>query len=315
MMLLWRPRNAIRTHVRCDPTTSTRIENRIRHLAFGHGRTSASARRWPGWRPGSRCRRSPRGSRTPAWRRAGLQAERHPARHGHAFRRHLTAHDQLRRRNYVDKAIDFDRVSAAGTVDDMRILLVGAGGVGSAFCAIAARRDFFEQIVVCDYDGARAKAAADAVGDARFSAAQVDATSADAVADLVREHGITHVMNAVDPRFVMPIFDGALAGGADYLDMAMSLSVRHPDKPYEQTGVKLGDEQFAVARTSGRRRAGSRWSASAWSPVCPTCSPGTPPTTCSARSTNSAPATAPTSPSTATSSRRRSRSGRPSRSA
>jgi saccharopine dehydrogenase-like NADP-dependent oxidoreductase len=53
-------------------------------------------------------------------------------------------------------------------------------------------------------------------------------------------------MNAVDPRFVMPIFNGALAGGADYLDMAMSLSARHPDKPYELTGVKLGDEQFAV---------------------------------------------------------------------
>jgi saccharopine dehydrogenase-like NADP-dependent oxidoreductase len=53
-------------------------------------------------------------------------------------------------------------------------------------------------------------------------------------------------MNAVDPRFVMPIFNGALAGGADYLDMAMSLSQRHPDKPYELTGVKLGDEQFAA---------------------------------------------------------------------
>ena len=129
----------------------------------------------------------------------------------------------------------------------MRILLVGAGGVGSAFCAIAARRDFFEQIVVCDYDEARAAAAVEEVGDPRFSAAQVDAGSAGAVAGLVRQHGITHVMNAVDPRFVMPIFNGALAGGADYLDMAMSLSHRHPDKPYELTGVKLGDEQFAVA--------------------------------------------------------------------
>ncbi|NKZ15741.1 ATP-binding protein [Mycolicibacterium septicum DSM 44393] len=129
----------------------------------------------------------------------------------------------------------------------MRILLVGAGGVGSAFCAIAARRDFFEQIVVCDYDEARAAAAVEEVGDPRFIAAQVDAGSADAVAGLVRQHGITHVMNAVDPRFVMPIFNGALAGGADYLDMAMSLSHRHPDKPYELTGVKLGDEQFAVA--------------------------------------------------------------------
>jgi saccharopine dehydrogenase-like NADP-dependent oxidoreductase len=53
-------------------------------------------------------------------------------------------------------------------------------------------------------------------------------------------------MNAVDPRFVMPIFNGALAGGADYLDMAMSLSQRHPERPYELTAVKLGDEQFAA---------------------------------------------------------------------
>ncbi|TQK29329.1 saccharopine dehydrogenase C-terminal domain-containing protein [Arthrobacter sp. SLBN-53] len=137
----------------------------------------------------------------------------------------------------------------------MRILLVGAGGVGSAFCAIAARRDFFEQIVVADYDLVRAERAAGSVGDPRFSAARVDATSADAVAELVRAHGITHVMNAVDPRFVMPIFNGAHAGGADYLDMAMSLSVRHPDKPYELTGVKLGDEQFEAEqqwRDAGR---------------------------------------------------------------
>jgi saccharopine dehydrogenase-like NADP-dependent oxidoreductase len=43
----------------------------------------------------------------------------------------------------------------------------------------------------------------------------------------------------------MPIFDGAFAAGADYLDMAMSLSRPDPDAPYERPGVKLGDEQFA----------------------------------------------------------------------
>ena len=37
------------------------------------------------------------------------------------------------------------------------------------------------------------------------------------------------------------------AAGADYLDMAMSLSQPHPERPYEETGVKLGDEQFARA--------------------------------------------------------------------
>jgi saccharopine dehydrogenase (NAD+, L-lysine-forming) len=127
----------------------------------------------------------------------------------------------------------------------MRILLVGAGGVGAAFAAIAARRDFFESVVVTDYDLARAERAA--AVDPRFAAAQVDASSASSVEALVREHAVTHVMNAVDPRFVMPIFEGAFAGGADYLDMAMSLSRPHPDAPYEKTGVKLGDEQFAAA--------------------------------------------------------------------
>ena len=121
---------------------------------------------------------------------------------------------------------------------------MGAGGVGSAFCAIAKRRDFFERIVVADYDEVRAQQAVDAVSDSRFTATRVDASSEDAIAALIRRHGITHVVNAVDPRFNMPIFNGSLAGGANYLDMAMSLSKRHPEKPYELTGVKLGDEQF-----------------------------------------------------------------------
>jgi saccharopine dehydrogenase (NAD+, L-lysine forming) len=127
----------------------------------------------------------------------------------------------------------------------MRILLVGAGGVGGAFASIAARRDFFESIVVADYDETRAQKAAG--GDDRYIAARIDASAADSVTALCREHGITHVMNAVDPVFNMPVFDGAFAAGADYLDMAMSLSEPHPETPYETPGVKLGDAQFAVA--------------------------------------------------------------------
>ncbi|MFJ6195289.1 saccharopine dehydrogenase family protein [Micromonospora sp. NPDC092111] len=136
----------------------------------------------------------------------------------------------------------------------MRILLVGAGGVGSAAVAIAARRSFFETVVVADYELTRAERAVAGHG-ARFVAARVDASSADAVAALCREHRITHVLNAVDPRFVMPIFDGAFAAGADYLDMAMSLSHPHPSRAHTETGVKLGDEQFALAdRWSGAGR-------------------------------------------------------------
>jgi saccharopine dehydrogenase-like NADP-dependent oxidoreductase len=124
----------------------------------------------------------------------------------------------------------------------VRILQIGAGAVGSAAVSIAVRRKFFEAYVVADYSSARAEAC---VADDRFSSATVDASSAEAVAELCRAHRITHVFNAVDPRFVMPIFDGALAAGADYLDMAMSLSTPDPAAPYSRPGVKLGDDQFA----------------------------------------------------------------------
>jgi saccharopine dehydrogenase (NAD+, L-lysine-forming) len=137
----------------------------------------------------------------------------------------------------------------------MRVLLVGAGGVGSAAAGIAARHDFFTRFVVADYDPARATRTVGSVADDRFVAARVDASDASAVTALCRAHGITHVLNAVDPRFVLPVFEGAHAAGADYLDMAMSLSRPHPDAPYRQTGVKLGDEQFAAAdawQASGR---------------------------------------------------------------
>ncbi|MGL5911584.1 MAG: saccharopine dehydrogenase family protein [Phycicoccus sp.] len=135
----------------------------------------------------------------------------------------------------------------------MRVLMVGAGGVGDAAARIAAERGFVESWVVADHDVARAERTVAAVrarhpDDRRFSSAQVDASDAAAVQALAREVGATHVLNAVDPRFVMPLFEGAFAAGADYLDMAMSLSQRHPAEPYAKVGVKLGDEQFAQAR-------------------------------------------------------------------
>jgi saccharopine dehydrogenase-like NADP-dependent oxidoreductase len=134
----------------------------------------------------------------------------------------------------------------------MRVLMIGAGGVGDAAAKIAAERDFYDLWLIADYDLERAKRttrAAKARGGshAKFVATQVDASSAEEVANLARQHQITHVFNAVDPRFVMPIFEGALAAGCDYLDMAMSLSKAHPTDPYAKVGLKLGDEQFAMA--------------------------------------------------------------------
>ncbi len=130
----------------------------------------------------------------------------------------------------------------------MRILVVGAGGVGTAVVAIAARRGFFEHLVVADHDAARVeRALAQVTGDPRFSGAGVDASDVASIVALIREWRVTHVLNAVDPRFVMPIFDACHEAGVDYLDMAMSLSHPHPERPHELTGEKLGDRQFEMA--------------------------------------------------------------------
>jgi len=129
----------------------------------------------------------------------------------------------------------------------VRILVIGAGGVGAAAASVAARRDFFERIVLADVDASRAQAAADRTGDPRFAAAAVDASDAAAIADLARAERADAVLNAVDPRFNPAIFEAAFAAGCTYLDMAMTLSEPHPERPYEEPGVKLGDAQFDAA--------------------------------------------------------------------
>ena len=125
----------------------------------------------------------------------------------------------------------------------MRILLVGAGGVGTAIARIAARRQFAE-LIVADYDLGRAQRAA--ASKDTYTAVQLDARNEAATAALLAEHRCDALMNATDPRFVMPLFRAALAARVHYLDMAMSLSHPHPDEPYVKTGVKLGDDQFAM---------------------------------------------------------------------
>ncbi|MER5892912.1 saccharopine dehydrogenase C-terminal domain-containing protein [Streptomyces sp. NPDC001876] len=131
----------------------------------------------------------------------------------------------------------------------MRVLLVGAGGVGTAITRIAARRPFFEHMTVADYDLARAEKAVAALGESghRFNAVRLDASDPAAVGAALGESRCDVLLNATDPRFVLPLFEAALAYGANYLDMAMSLSRPHPDRPYEKCGVKLGDAQFERA--------------------------------------------------------------------
>jgi saccharopine dehydrogenase-like NADP-dependent oxidoreductase len=130
----------------------------------------------------------------------------------------------------------------------MRVLVVGAGGVGSAFTSIASRRGAIEHLTVADIDITRAERAVAFATDAdrgRVVAAHLDASSEDDIAELARTMRADVVLNACDPRFNPSIFAGTFAAGCNYVDMAMNLSVPHPTKPYEKTGIRLGDGQFA----------------------------------------------------------------------
>jgi saccharopine dehydrogenase (NAD+, L-lysine-forming) len=129
----------------------------------------------------------------------------------------------------------------------MRVLVVGAGGVGAAFAAIAQRRETFEQVVLADVELERAQAVTQRLGEPdRFSAERVDASSRQELVELIARVRPDAVLNACDPRFNEPIFAAAFEAKVTYLDMAMTLSHPHPERPYEEPGEMLGDKQFAV---------------------------------------------------------------------
>jgi saccharopine dehydrogenase (NAD+, L-lysine forming) len=128
----------------------------------------------------------------------------------------------------------------------MKVLVLGAGGVGAAFAAIAQRRDAFERVVLADIAQERVRAVVAGLGEAgRFSAERVDASDQNDVAELIGRVRPDAVLNACDPRLNVPIFAAAFEAKVTYLDMAMTLSRPHPHRPYELPGTLLGEHQLA----------------------------------------------------------------------
>jgi len=130
----------------------------------------------------------------------------------------------------------------------MKVLLVGTGGVGESIAAIAKNQPWVEQVVLTDYNTERTKEVQKKLGSAkRFPAEWIDAGKQDLIVDLAKKYKVDLIMNACDPSFNEPIFEAAYQYGCTYMDMAMTLSTPHPEKPFEQCGIKLGDYQFERA--------------------------------------------------------------------
>jgi saccharopine dehydrogenase (NAD+, L-lysine-forming) len=130
----------------------------------------------------------------------------------------------------------------------MKILLVGVGGVGEAIAVIAKSQPWVEKVVLSDYNLDRVKEVQAKLGDPiRFPGEWIDANQQELIEKIAKQYQVDLIMNACDPSFNVPIFEASYAYGCTYMDMAMTLSEPHPEDPYRQPGVKLGDYQFERA--------------------------------------------------------------------
>lgn len=135
----------------------------------------------------------------------------------------------------------------------MRVLLIGTGGVGTAVARIVRRYDpearWLERLILADADVQRAREVAAALdAPERFVAARLNARRQSEIVALARKESVDLILNGCDPSFNVGIFEAAFTSGCTYMDMALSLSQKHPQRPYRETYVKLGDYQFQQAQ-------------------------------------------------------------------
>jgi len=130
----------------------------------------------------------------------------------------------------------------------MKILIIGAGGVGTSVAQIIKRAgsegDWAEKVVLADYNLKRAEEVAAQLAQDRFVAEKIDAGDAASITAVIEKHGVDFVLNAVEPSFNENIFDTCFENGTGYMDCAMTLSKKHPDDPFNLPYIKLGDYQF-----------------------------------------------------------------------
>jgi len=130
----------------------------------------------------------------------------------------------------------------------MKILVIGAGGVGASMASIAETRSFFDSFVLADLTLSRAQDAISKLDDpGKFKADQIDARDEAGIKALIEKVEADVVVNACDPRVNQPIFNAAFAANCHYIDLAMNLSEPHPTNPYNEVGIPLGHAQLEAS--------------------------------------------------------------------
>jgi len=120
------------------------------------------------------------------------------------------------------------------------IVLGGCGAVGSVTARTLAETDTFSEVVIGDYDGAKAEQLASELG-AGVSAVQVDATHRESVKEVI--DGCDVVVNCVGPFYstVKPILAAVIEAGINYVDVCddpdVTLEILDMDEQAKKAGI------------------------------------------------------------------------------
>jgi saccharopine dehydrogenase-like NADP-dependent oxidoreductase len=120
----------------------------------------------------------------------------------------------------------------------VKVLVVGAGAVGTVSALKFAQEAMLEKLVIADAVSARASLLADRLNDPRIMAIGLDARDRAAVVGALRRMGITIVLNAALPASNIDVMRACLEAGCDYIDLASGGT--------DADGIPKLDDQFAL---------------------------------------------------------------------
>jgi saccharopine dehydrogenase-like NADP-dependent oxidoreductase len=120
----------------------------------------------------------------------------------------------------------------------VKVLVLGAGAVGTVSALKFAKEAVLEKLVIADTVSARASLLADRLNDPRVSAISLDAGDRAAVANAIRQTGTTLVLNAALPATNLDVMRACLDAGCDYIDLASAGT--------DADGIPKMDDQFAL---------------------------------------------------------------------
>jgi saccharopine dehydrogenase-like NADP-dependent oxidoreductase len=120
----------------------------------------------------------------------------------------------------------------------VKVLVLGAGAVGTVSALKFAQEAMLEKLVIADAVSARASLLADRLNDPRVTAIGLNARDRAAIVAAIRRTGITIVLNAALPATNLDVMRACLEAGCDYIDLASAGT--------DADGIPKIDDQFAL---------------------------------------------------------------------